>query len=132
MVIGCAKTATTAAKAPAPPATRSITAATAVPATMTTKCATIAATALRIAVSATKNAAAAMKPAVMSAMCAVKNVRSALILSATIAAFAPNVQAMNCTAPSVCCVSAVRIGSVTAVRAARNAPPAAKNAMKNA
>ena len=129
---GNATTATTAARVPTVTAMRSITAATVVPAKKTTNCATIAAIALTNAASVTKSAADVIRQAETCATCATSIVRSVWTSFAMTAASAPNVREMSCTALSVCCVSAVRTGSATAVRDARNAPPDANYAMKSA
>lgn len=128
---GNATTVITAAKVPTVTVMRSITADIAALARKTPNCVTTAATVWTNAASATKNAADAIRQVVTCVTYATKNVRSASISSATTAASVPSVRAMSCTAPTVCCVSAVRTGLATAAKAAQIVPAAAVNVMRS-
>ena len=129
---GNATTAITAVRARTVTVMRSITVDIAVPARKITSCATTAVTALTNAVSATKSAAAVIRQAATCATCATKNARSASILSATTAVSVPSVPVTSCTAPSVCCASAARIGYAIAARVVQTAPRAVSFAMRSA
>jgi len=132
MTTGSVITVTIAARVRMVIATKSTIAATAVPVMTITRCATAAATVWTNAVSAMKNAVAAIRRAEMSAMCVTKNARSASTSSAMTAASVPNVPVTNCIAQAVCCVSDVQIGYATVVRAVQTVPSVVPNATNSA